>query len=111
MNSTQPPDGGILNRVNGRISPDEVNVNKTLAIGETIMKTFELYWPTGFKGPISKAVKMMQLMKKHVGAGAMKVYDTNVIYSRTSGLQASEICFGLYLGQQMEKSRIMQTMQ
>ena len=31
----------------------------------------------------------MQLMKKHVGVGAMKVYDTNVIYSHIIGLQAS----------------------
>ena len=31
----------------------------------------------------------MQLMKKHVGVGATKMYDTNVIYSRIIGLQAS----------------------
>ena len=53
------------------------------------MKTFELSWPTGFNAPISKEVKTMQLMKKHVGVGAIKVYDTNVIYSRIIGLQAS----------------------
>ena len=73
--------------MNGRISPDEVNVDRALEIGETTMKTFELSWPTGFNAPISK--KTMQLMKKHVGVGAIKVYDTNVIYSRIIGLQGS----------------------
>ena len=76
----------ILNIVNGRISPDEVNIDRTLEIGETIMKTFELYWSTGFNAAISKGVKTMQLMKKHVGVGAMKVYATNVIYSHIIGL-------------------------
>ena len=32
----------------------------------------------------------MQVMKKHVGVGATKVYATNVIYSCIIGLQASE---------------------
>ena len=36
-----------------------------------------------------KEVKIMQLMKKHVAVGAMKLYETNVIYSRIIGLQAS----------------------
>ena len=36
------------------------------------MTTFALSWPTGFNAPISK----------EVGVGAMKVYDTNVIYFR-----------------------------
>ena len=73
----------------GRISPDEVNVDRALEIGETTMKRFELSWPTGFNAPISKEVNTMQLMKKHVGVGAIKVYDTNVIYPRIIGLQAS----------------------
>ena len=58
---------GILNIVTGRISPDEVNVDRTLNIGEMTMKTFELYWPTDFNAAISKEVKTMQMMKKHVG--------------------------------------------
>ena len=58
---------GILNIVNGRISPDEVNVDRALKISETTMKTFELYWPTDFNAAVSKEVKTMQLTKKHVG--------------------------------------------
>ena len=58
---------GILNIVNGRISSDEVNVDRALNIGETTIPTFELYWPTDFNVAISKEVKTMQLMKKHVG--------------------------------------------
>ena len=53
------------------------------------MKTFELYWPTGFNAPTSKEVNTMQLMTKHVCVGAIKVYDTNIIYIRIIGLQAS----------------------
>ena len=45
---------GILNILNGRISPDEVNVDRALKIGETTMTTFELYWPTDFNAAISK---------------------------------------------------------
>ena len=77
---------GILNIVNGRISPDEVNVDRALESVETTMETFELYWPTGLNAAISKKVKTLQLMKKHVGVGAMKVYAINVIYSRIIGL-------------------------
>ena len=33
----------------------------------TTMKMFELYWPTDFNAAISKEVKTMQLMKKHLG--------------------------------------------
>ena len=58
---------GILNIVNGRISPDAVNVDRAPIIGETTMKTFELYLPTDFNAAISNEVKTMQLMKKHVG--------------------------------------------
>ena len=54
LDSAQHPEEGILNIVNGRISPDEVNVDRALEIGETTMKTFELSWPTGFNSPISK---------------------------------------------------------
>ena len=75
LDSAQHPEEGILNIVSGRISPDEVNVDRALEIGETTRKTFELSWPTGFNAPISKEVKTMQLMKKHVGVGAIKVYD------------------------------------
>ena len=80
---------GILDIVNGRISPDEVNADRVINIDKTIMKTFGLYWPTGCNVAISEEVNTKQLMKKHVGGGTMEVYATNVIYSRIIGLQAS----------------------
>ena len=80
---------GILDIVNGRISPDEVNADRVINIDKTIMKTFELYWATGLNVAISEEVNTKQLMKKHVGGVAMEVYATNVIYSRIIGLQAS----------------------
>ena len=76
--------------MSGRISPDEVNVDRSSSGNwRDDHENIELSWPTGFNAPISKEVKTMQLMKKHVGVGAIKVYDTNVIYSRIIGLQAS----------------------
>ena len=44
-------------------------MEKVIDIGETIMKTFDLYWQIRFNAPIIKEVKTQQLMKKHVGVG------------------------------------------
>ena len=63
-------------------------MDRVLEIGEPIMKTFDLSWPTGFNALIIKEVKTMQLMKKHIGA--MKVFGINVIGSSIIGLQASK---------------------
>jgi len=70
-------------------SRDKVNVDTGLQIGEKLMRRYELSWPNGFNVTISKEVKTMQLMKKHISVGTVKVYDTSLIYSRIIGLQAS----------------------
>ena len=74
----QNPTEGILNIMNGIIQPDEVNMDQTLEIGEMVMKTFVLSWPTGFNAPISKEVNTMQLMKKHVDVGATKASESTL---------------------------------
>ncbi len=59
-------------------------MDKVLEIGETIMKTFVLSWPTSFNAPIIKEVKTKQLMKKHVGVGAIRVHTkSGISNSRT----------------------------
>ena len=57
-------------------------MDRVLEIGEPIVKTFDLSWPTGFNAPIIKEIKTRQLMKKHIGA--MKVFGINVIDSTTN---------------------------
>ncbi len=46
------------------------------------MQEFENSLPTGFNGTINKKVETMAVNKR-------KLYDTNLIYSRVIGLQAS----------------------
>ena len=59
-------------------------MDKVQEIGETIMKTFVLSWPTSFNAPIIKEVKTKQLMKKHVGVGAIRVHTkSGISNSRT----------------------------
>ena len=68
-------------------------MDKVLEIVETIMKKCLLSCPTSFNAPIIKEVKTKQLMKKHVGGGAMQVYHINIIYSRIIELQVSKSTF------------------
>ncbi len=79
----------IVNVVNGRIAPSLVNVDKAIAIGTKQLKDFESNLPGGFHDTIIMNVETMSIMKKSIDAGDKKVYDTNLIYSRVIGLQAS----------------------
>ncbi len=79
----------IVNISSGCISPDTVNVHHALEMGQTLMQKFEDGWGPGFYGTIHKPVQTMSLTKKHVSVGQEKVFDTNLIYSRVIGLQAS----------------------
>ena len=51
---------------------------------------YELSRMAHFNALISNEVTRMRLMKKHICDRAMKVHDTNVMYSQSIGLQASE---------------------
>ena len=81
--------GDIVNIVNGRLGPSSVNVHDAVAIGKEEMLKFEKACPSGFLEPIRKMVVTMTVTKKHVPVGDVKVFDTNLIYSRVIGLQAS----------------------
>ncbi len=82
------PDG-IVDIVSGRVGPASVNVHNSVEIGSAQMNEFESSWPVGFNGTIQKKVVTMAVTKKHVRVGDQKVFDTNLIYSRVIGLQAS----------------------
>ena len=80
---------GTANVVSGQIGSTEVNVHNAVTIGVEQMKAFESRLPGGLYETITKKVVTMDHAKKHVKVGAVKVFDTNLIYSRVIGLQAS----------------------
>ncbi len=47
LNSDNHPDG-IVNIVTGRIAPNAVNIDNTVAMGKEQMKQFETGWPESF---------------------------------------------------------------
>ena len=53
------------------------------------MKVFESRLLQGLYETITKKIVTMDHARKHVKVGAVKVLDTNLIYSRVIGLQAS----------------------
>ena len=80
----------LIHIVSGRlITEDTVNVDNALSIGKQAMKDYESKWPESFYDTLPKLVNTMALAKKHVSIGSAKVHDTNLIYSRIIGLQAS----------------------
>ena len=79
----------IINIVNGMIGPSSVNVDEAIDIGTRQMKEFEESLPDGFYETISKKVETMAITKKSFRVGDSKVYNTELIYSRVIGLQAS----------------------
>ena len=79
--------------MSGRISPDEVNVDRALEIGETTMKTFELSWPTGFNAPISKEVKTKPLARN---GNFLKNAVINIFFTVTSKMAQLHIFRGLW---------------
>ena len=81
--------GNIVNIVTGEVASDDVNVHDTLRVGNEQLKEFNKQLPDGFNGTIHKKITTMSVTKKHVKVGQVKVFDTNVIYSRVLGLQAS----------------------
>ena len=87
--SPQDHPDNIVNIVTGKIAPPEVNIDQAVEIGTQMMKEFEDKWPTGFHEPIKKKMVSMSVTKKTVQVGSSKVYDTNLIYARVLGLQAS----------------------
>ena len=90
LNPSAHSDGNIVQIVSGRIATDPtVNVHEAVAIGTEMMKHYESTWPGGFHDTLPKKVRTMAITKKHIQVGSAKVYDTNLIYSRIIGLQAS----------------------
>lgn len=54
-----------------------------------MMKEFENGWPSSFHNTILKKIVTMSDKRKKVKTGTSETLDTNIIYSRVIGLQAS----------------------
>ena len=92
FDTTSHPDG-IVHVVNGLIAPKSVNVDQSVTIGEQLRKDFEASWPLGFYNTIPRKVSTMSVLKNKITVEKTSVYDTEMIYSRVIGLQASrDIC-------------------
>jgi len=88
LNPTQHPKN-LVNIVTGNIAPEGVNVDNSVQVSSSQMKEFEQSWPENFHGTISKKIVTMATLKKHIKVSDGKVFDTNLIYTRVIGLQAS----------------------
>ena len=69
--------------------PFSVNVDETIDIGTRQMEEFKSKLPDGFYDSIPMNVETRAVTKKSVKVVDNKVYNTELIYSRVMGLQAS----------------------
>ena len=88
LNSDNHPDG-IVNIMTGRIAPDAVNVDNSVAMGKEQMNQFETGWPNTFYEPLSNKVVTMSVTKKRIKLGSGDCFDTKLIYSRVMRLMSS----------------------
>ena len=79
----------IVNVVTGILATSQVNVHEAIAIGEKQQEEFKEALPAGFWEEIKKKVKTMAVMKKGIPMGPKILYDTELIFTRVIGLQAS----------------------
>lgn len=79
----------LVNVATGSIAPPSVNVHKALSIGSDQVASFEKVLPSGYWNTIERRVQTMATMRKGVKIGNEVVYDTELIFSRVVGLQAT----------------------
>lgn len=79
----------LVNVANGTVGVSQINVDQAVSIGRSQLLEFEKELPSGFWKPIEKKVKTMAVTKKGIVIGPKVLYDTQLIFSRVMGLQAS----------------------
>ena len=79
----------IVNVANGILGASLVNVDQVVSIGRSQLLYFEKELPTGFWKSIEGKVKTMAAAKKGIAIGPKILFDTELIFSRVIGLQAS----------------------
>lgn len=79
----------LVNVVSGALAPASVNVEKAVAIGKSQLSKFQKDLPESFNATLERKVTTMATIKKGIALGPKMLYDTELIYSRVIGLQAS----------------------
>ena len=79
----------IVNVANGTLGASLVNVDQAVSIGHGHLLEFEKELPTGFWKSIERKIKTMSTARKGISIGPKVLYDTQLIFSRVIGLQAS----------------------
>ena len=82
-----PPE--VVNLVIGQIAQDNVNVDKAVELGSKQMEEFESGWPKNLNDKFSRVVKTQVESGKYIKVGDTKVFNTELIYTRVIGIQAS----------------------
>ena len=72
----------LCNIINGRIAPEEVNVDTAYDVGQQMAAQFLSSLPHGFYKPISMKFVTMENMKKRVKVGNSHTYDMGKLYAR-----------------------------
>ena len=82
-----PPE--VVNIAIGKVAQGNVNVDKAVEIGSKQMKEFENGWPKNSNDKLSRVVKTQVESGKYIKVGDTKVFNTELIYTRVIGIQAS----------------------
>ena len=82
--------GLLLNIVTGKVANPEVNVDKALPIGESIITEFEASWPDGFYAPIHKKIMTFADYSRIMKFNGQLVPDPETIYQRVIGIVLSD---------------------
>ena len=72
----------LVNIVTGRINPETVNVDDTLAIGTLQRQEFESSWPGGFHKPIANRVKTKVENQRRHTTDKKGHMDCELVFSR-----------------------------
>ena len=79
----------VVNIAIGQIAQDNVYVDKAVELGSKQMMEFENGWPKNFNDKLSRVVKTQVESGKYIKVGDTKVFNTELIYTRLIGIQAS----------------------
>ncbi|KAK8388290.1 hypothetical protein O3P69_020350 [Scylla paramamosain] len=84
-----------MNVVSDKVANPEVNIDKLVDLGMTMMTEFETSWPEGFHTTILKSVITFEEKKKRLKVDGHDVMDPEAIYNQVIGLLVRQ--WDLYL--------------
>ena len=87
LNPENHKSDSLVNIVTGRIASSSVNVDRSVELGEQLMKGYEDGWPESFHKALTRPVATMAEQSKRVSINGVPVCDPSLIYSRVLCLQ------------------------